>query len=145
MIYSIPVNKLFDKLNENWGGDRGKKWLDVNHIQKSEYRNGQLNGNSCKKLLEKLSNLKTQVPKRLWKYIVALDKFNEVRKSCFGQVLNPNYKQKIEDFKKAYEKLNIPMTNKVHVLVVHVPEYCDKKKQALGVDSEQALYVYKIV
>ena len=42
------------------------------------------------------------------------------------------------EFKKAYEKLNIPMTNKVHVLVAHVADFCEKKNKGLGFFSEQA-------
>ena len=56
-------------------------------------------------LLEKLHLLKTQVPKRLQKYVAALEMFNLVRISCFGQELIPGYEKHIVNFKKAYEKL----------------------------------------
>ena len=132
------MNKIFDVLNQNWGKNRGYKWLEKNSIQRIEYRNGQMNGNDCKKLLQKLSKLKSQLPRRLWKFVTALEKFNKVRLSCFSQELLPSFKQDIMEFKKAYEKLNIPMTNKVHVLVAHVADFCEKKNKGLGFFSEQA-------
>ena len=137
-IIIISVNKIFDLLVENWGESLAKKWLKDNSIQREDYRNGQLNGNACKKLLEKLENLRSQVPRRLGKYIEALSLFNDVRKSCFGQDLLPSFKLDIERFKKAYERLGVPFTNKVHVLVEHVPEFCDQTKRGLGFYSEQA-------
>ena len=114
------------------------KWLEENNIQREDYRNGQMNGNACKKLLEKLEKLRSQTPRRLGKYVDALAQFNEVRKSCFGQELLPNYKLEIVKFKNAFEKLNVPFTNKIHVLLEHVPQFCDKMGKGLGFFSEQA-------
>ena len=132
------MNKIFDLLNQNWGNNRGYDWLQANNIMKTDYRNGQMDGNNCKMLLEKLHLLKTQVPKRLQKYVAALEMFNLVRISCFGQELIPGYEKHIVNFKKAYEKLGVPMTNKVHVLVAHVADFCKKTGKGLGFFSEQA-------
>ena len=132
------MNKIFSVLNQNWGDNRGYKWLEDVGIQKIEYRDGQMNGNNCKKLLESLSKLQKVLPKRLWIYVGALQAFNKVRLSCFGNDLSPGFKRDISNFKKAYEKLNIPMTNKVHILVAHVAEFCEKTGRGLGYFSEQA-------
>ena len=132
------MNKIFGLLDENWGKHRGLEWLQDNHIQRQDYRNGELNGNACKKVLKKLDKLRKKVPKRLLKFVAALEKFEIVRTSCFGQVLDPNFKTHIANFKKAYEKLGVPMTNKVHVLVAHVPQFCDRTGKSLGFFSEQA-------
>ena len=97
-----------------------------------------MNGNACKKLLEKLEKLRSDVPRRLGIYVTALEKFNKVRASCFGQTLNPSFEHDIAAFRKSYEKLGVPMTNKVHVLVTHVVEFCLKRRKGLGFYSEQA-------
>ena len=125
-------------LNQNWGDNKGLKWLEKNNIQREDYRNGQLNGNACKKLLENLNKLRSQLPRKLRKYVNALDAFNNVRKSCFGQTLEPDFKTNILLFQQAYDCLGVPYTNKVHVLIDHVPYFCDLKKKGLGFFSEQA-------
>ena len=132
------MNKIFGLLNDSWGGNRGGEWLQKNHIQKQNYRNGELDGNACKKILLKLKQLRSQVPRRLSRFVEALDSFNYVREACFGQELDPNFKIYIANFEKAYKKLNVPMTNKVHVLVAHVPDFCERKGRGLGYYSEQA-------
>ena len=132
------MNKIFELLNQNWGDNQGYKWLERNNIQREDYRNCQMNGNACKNLLEKLDKLRSQIPRRLGKYVEALSLFNEVRKSCFGQELLPSFKLDIARFRKAYEKLGVPFTNKVHVLVEHVPVFCDQMQKGLGYFSEQA-------
>ena len=125
-------------MNENWGGNKGFKLLEKYSIQREEYRDGSLNGNACKKLLLKLASIKPQVPKRLWKYISALEAFEKVRISCFSQILHSNFKEDITKFAKAYDKLDIPRTNKVHILIDHVPDFCEKHQRGLGYFSEQA-------
>ena len=80
------------------------------------------------------------VPRRLWHFIGALQAFNKVRISCFGQILSPGYKRDIANFEKAYKKLNISVTNKVHILIDHVPQFCDRVQKGLGFFSEQARY-----
>ena len=136
--FLILVNKLFDVLNEEWGNDLAYEFLEEFSIQKKDYRDGNMNGNACKKLLGKLSILKRRVPRKLRKYVEALGAFEKVRQSCFGQDLLPSYRADIQDFREAYEKLNIAMTNKVHVLVDHVADFCEKHQKGLGFFSEQA-------
>ena len=138
------MNKVFDLLNEKWGENRGYQWLEENNIQRTDYRQGQMNGNACKDLLQKLSLLRSRVPKRLLPYIAALEDFNKVRISCFGQVLSSTYKADIKAFEKSYKKLGAPMTNKIHVLVAHVTQFCEKHGKGLGFYSEQARYFFQI-
>ena len=97
-----------------------------------------MNGNACKKVLLKLDSLRRHVPRRLSKFVSALEEFETVRNSCFGQELHPDYKLNIIRFSKAYDQLGVPRTNKVHILVDHVPDFCDSKGKGLGFYSEQA-------
>ena len=41
-------------------------------------------------------------------------------------------------FSKAYDLLGVPRTNKVHILIDHVPDFCEAKQKGLGYFSEQA-------
>ena len=71
--------------------------------------------------------------------VKTLDAFNEVRKSCFGQTCDPNYKEHIKKFAHAYLELKINITPKVHCVIVHIPQFLDKHPgQGLGKFSEQA-------
>ena len=131
-------------MNENWGENRGGAWLEKNNIQKQNYRNGELDGNACKKILLKLDQLRSQVPRRLARFVDALEAFNKVREACFSQELDPGFKIYISNFEKAYKKLGVPMTNKVHILVAHVPDFCERNGMGLGFFSEQARYKQKV-
>lgn len=97
-----------------------------------------MNGNACKKVLLKLDKLRQDVPRRLSKYVTALEEFEKVRNSCFSQTLEPDFHLKIVKFSKAYDELGVPRTNKVHILVDHVPEFCIAMQMGLGFFSEQA-------
>ena len=140
--------KLFADLNTKWGDNRGIKWANSQGIRLKPYRGGSLEGNQCTKLLKpkKLEDLKSKVPDELKKFVYALQKFDLVRQSCFGQELTFNYKSTIEEFKKAYLSLGISITPKVHAIIgtktgpleSHVIAFCDLKGKGLGYYSEQA-------
>ena len=98
----------------------------------------QLNGNAAKKVLEKLDDLESKVPDHLQIFVVALRAFDAVRKACFGQVLDPSYLMAIENFRIAYLALGIKITPKVHIVLEHVGEFCERHGQGLGFFSEQA-------
>ena len=140
--------KLFSELNTKWKDNRGIKWANSQGIHLKPYRGGSLEGNQCTKLLKpkKLEDLKSKVPKELKKFVDALQKFDLVRQSCFGQDLAFNYKSTIAEFNKAYLSLGISITSKVHAIIgtrtgpleSHVILFCDLKGKGLGFYSEQA-------
>ena len=81
---------------------------------------------ACNKLLGKLSNLESSIPRRsLMKYIQVLKDFDRVRICCFGLELVPTYQSVIEIFRKSYINLDLPMTNSFHILTEHVPQICE--------------------
>ena len=53
--------------------------------------------------------------------------------------LDPEYDTYIRKFKEVYKDLGITITPKVHILTEHVPEFCKKHNNSLGLYSEQAL------
>lgn len=132
------VNRIFDSLNQQWGEGKAYEWGMNNGIIRVAYRGGNMEGNQCRKLLLKLNLLEKVLPKSLHSYLKALKDFDRVRLSCFGQTLQAGYEQSIDDFHKSYLDLKIPVTPKVHALIVHVKQFCKKNNVSLGPYSEQS-------
>ena len=132
------TNHIFDKLNKHWGDDKAYKWANENSIVRAEYRGGSLEGNQCKKLLEKSGKLAEELPSNFRQYAFVLQQFNLVRKPCFGKVLDSNYQSHIHQFEQMYRKLDISVTPKAHCVFQHVIQFCSQKNLGLGVYSEQA-------
>ena len=69
--------------------------------------------------------------------------FNNVRKQCFGMVLDPVYQNSIREFALLWLKCDRSITLKCHVLFVHVVQFLNFAKDAypgkgLGFWAEQA-------
>jgi len=109
-------------------------------IVKRKIHGGEFNGNMCKKILQNLSILDELVRDnvRLVNFVECLKSLNEVRIACFGSVLRGGFADRIKYFQKSYLKLNVSVTTSVHVLIVHVPQFCSYHKAPLGHYSEQA-------
>ena len=132
------VSKILTELDNEWKNEKVQNWLKNNNITMQNYYRFNLNGNSCKKILQKADDLRRELPMRLKKFADCLVQFNLVRLSCFSKVLNPSYKSEIMKFRAAYKKLNIPQTTKIHIVCVHVSHFCEKFGVGLGYFSEQA-------
>jgi len=141
------TNKLYDlldeRLKENDCTITAEDWSKPLNCPRSEHHGGQFTGEHCVKLLENTKALyallKTanclSVGGSIGK---ALEAFNTVRKSCFGQTCSTSYKEDIENFAHAYLNAKAPITVKVHCTVVHVPQFLDLfPGKGLGVWSEQ--------
>ena len=142
------VNKLYDlldeRLKENDCSITAESWSKPLNCPRSEHHGGQFNGEQCVKLLENTKALNAllktanamSVGGRIGK---ALEEFNAVRKSCFGQTCSPFYKIDIENFAHAWLNAKAPIIVKVHCTVVHVPQFLDMHpEKGLGWWSEQA-------
>ena len=93
---------------------------------------------ACKKLLTRIDSLRAMCPLRCLRYVTALEDFNLVVNSCFGETLNPQFRRHIEKFRDSYMALGIQVTPKVHAVFYHVGEFCSSNNCSLGVWSEQA-------
>ena len=76
-------------------------------------------------------------------HLSALKAFSKVVGSCFGFVLDPDYKAHIDEFKDVWQSLvdadsSFSFFYKVHVLVCHVPEFIARQRSPLGPYSAQA-------
>ena len=80
------------------------------------------------------------LPRELACFADALSKFNTVVSGCFGTGLEAsfNYPAEILSFEKAFLKLGISITPKVHAVIAHLPKWLDLGKGPLGNYSEQA-------
>ena len=113
-------------------------WLKRSNVQQSSYHGGTLQGNSCKRLLEKLDILESMCPLECLPFLAALKAFKEVVASCFGLTLKPDYIEEIRSFRSRYLDLEINVTPKVHAVFFHITEFCEKHGVGLGIYSEQA-------
>lgn len=106
------VNRLFNELNRQLRDIAGcdleaDDWARALNANRASYHGGDFNGNQCCKLLQGLDVLDrmlqdceafSAVP-----IAFALRCFRNVKDSCFGCVLQPDYKQRIEQFQEAYK------------------------------------------
>ena len=97
-----------------------------------------MEGNQCCQLLMKTDLLEKDLPHDMQHFVKALKDFDQVRRSCFGQILHEDYVQAILDFQESFMELGIRVTPKIHALFVHVKQFCSKNKLPLGAFSEQA-------
>lgn len=115
-------------------------WTKQCNVTREVTRGGSgFNGNSCKMLLTKLDSLRAMCPIGCLPYIKALDDFRLVVKSCFGEVLDPNFSNHIENFQESYMDLGISITPKIHAIFYHVKDFCTEQQTSLGFFSEQAM------
>ena len=131
------VNNTLASIDKEW---LPKNSLD-NWISDVKLERGQfgLNGNSARDLLNKhLSDLEDSVPLSCLKYVRILQALKEVKDACFSKELLPWYRQSIAKFKGAFEKNNIKVYPKAHIIIDHVGDFCEKERQGLGLFSEQS-------
>lgn len=133
------VNGLFTHMSNKFEAT-ALKWAKICNVERQVMYggDGSFNGNDCGKLLNKLDILRNLCPLECLKFVQAFDDFKKVVKACFSNTLHPNYTSYIDDFKRSYLDLEIPITPKVHCVFVHIKEFCEKHKIGLGLVSEQA-------
>ena len=81
------------------------------------------------------------MPGDLSAFLDTFKAFRDIVDSCFGFSLDPNFKHVCAKFSSQYRKLqdefNLTMPNKIHVMAVHVVEFCEIVGKGLGEFSEQ--------
>lgn len=96
-------------------------------------------GNACKKLLEKVDVLRSLSCINCVKYVQCFKDLQIVVDSFFSINLKSNNTKSIDDFRKSYCNLNIPITPKIHAIFFHVSDFCTKTGRGLGYFSEQSV------
>ena len=82
---------------------------------------GEFQANSARHLLNSLNSL--GFPKCLT--FECFQSFQEVVRSCFGTFRNATFAEDVINFKRCWEKLNIPVTTKVHIVICHVVPFLE--------------------
>ena len=83
--------------------------------------------------------LPVKLPRKLKFFGYALKTFNQVRKSCFGEELDGDYREKIAAFESAFRDIGLdlqPVTPKVHVVLHHLADFVEENGP-LGQFNEQ--------
>ena len=122
----LGLNSLLMELYKVWPPILD--WLASKHIVLEPYHGGQtLEGNECNKVLKNLDSLADVIPPHLSVFLDALKCFRDVVESCFGFVLDPNFKQALERFRAQMkflkDQFKVFMTNKMHIICIHVEEF----------------------
>lgn len=133
------VNTIYDHIHDAFNNE-ALAWAKSCNVEKSVTQAGAgFNGNACKKLLDRLDVLRASCPIGCLKFVKALDDFQSVVKSCFGQHLDPNFEISLLNFKDSFLDLNVSVTPKIHAVFYHVGDFCRKHQKALGFYSEQTM------
>ena len=112
-------------------------------IIKDPFNNKDYNGNYCEKILKNLDLLEKNVNHELKPFSEVLQAIKDIKDSCFGPKLNPNYQTAIDRFEKCwyeiYIEFDISFSNKCHVLIEHVPQAIQRTVKSLYHSSEQVV------
>ena len=120
----------FTAIEKQWP-DIADEWARRCHVQKDVQYGGTFDGNSCRLLLRNCDLLDSIINDLASKrYVTAFKMLDKVVHSCFGNVLESDYKESVLSFKLAYLDLGISVTPKVHAIFYHIVEFCE-----LGLDD----------
>lgn len=110
------------------------------------YHGGVFVGNQVSKLLKNIDSLQLLARQHsnfmVQPVIEALRCLGKVKTACFGSELKPNYHQVLAEFRKAVADmahLGCSVTPKIHYILFHVGEWCDREKIGMAKHSEQTL------
>ena len=142
------VNSVMNVIIEIWGLDETLKWCQDNYIIRRGYHGGQFDGNNSKKILERLADLADYCPSNCLPLIDLLRSFLPIVSGCFGSVLDPHYRSLIADFRQMFVRaqrhvdalklgVSLSVTWKIHVLIVHLPDFIDRVGCSMARFSEQ--------
>ena len=120
-----------------------EQWSKQLHLVREKYFSKTFEGNECKKLLDNVPMLEQicegmSASTKVWKIISAFKSFRSVVHSCFGQELEPSYREDIAKFTADYMAIGIRITPKVHMVMDHVGDFCASHNCGLGRFSEQS-------
>ena len=132
------TNTLLFKANALEGFDLVIKWANNLNCYQEKFGSKQFNGERCVTLLNNMESLIKVLPRKLKFFGKALKAFNQVRKSCFGDDLDEDYKQKIEEFESVFRSIgpDQPVFPKAHIVFHHLADFIEEHGP-LGPFNEQ--------
>ena len=113
------------------------------HLIREDYFGKTFEGNETNKLLKHIGELTSLIPENVQIFIDTFESLDEVKKACFGFVLDDDHKVKTrkmeENWKILYSEFYVDITNKCHVIFDHVEQFIDRFKRPLGEFREQVV------
>ena len=136
----LSLNHILVELTKVW--PPLLDWLKSLHITLEPYHGGStLEGNECNKVLKNLDSLAEVIPSQFSLFFATLTSFRDVISSCFGFVLDPYFKNVLARFRDKFQLLSnnfgVSITNKIHIISIHVQQFCELTGKGLGEYSEQ--------
>ena len=136
--------------NKGEGEKFMNEFLKREDISKCVYQgSNSFEGNQARKLLKCVDKLERDVKHLLdfetatkaLPFVESLRLLDKVFTACFGQALDPDYKECIDAFSGQYRTLGITITPKIHIIEQHVVEFLRAKGETAGLGfwSEQAM------
>ena len=136
------------KLLESKFPDQVNEWAKYSNAPRNPYHGGVFEGNGCKSLVDNVDYLQMLLEKAPNKdtdfalsIIDVLRKFKQVRHSCFGKELLPDYASDLHKYSEALDHLvskhGVSIILKNHIAKYHVTKWCEKNQVGLGARSEQ--------
>ena len=120
-----------------------EQWPQEIFCNEKPYHGGEFVGNDIRDLLAKVDILERIVCNhakfQAMQFVRLLRAFRDVIKQCFGADLHQNYRDSIDEFKSALFATGMRITPKMHIIIFHIPQWCDHFKKSLGAYSEQTL------
>ena len=97
-----------------------------------------LSGKQIEKLLDTIYRLQTFLGPNspVQEYVDAFYALKEVKESCFGKIVYDDYKDSIRKLIDCWEKMELSVTPKAHVVFCHVPQFIEKYGKGLGIYAE---------
>ena len=140
-IMERTVNHLYKDIERQDGAEEaGRVVTDMLKISKC-VQNNAFNGNACRKIINNWHLFYEVLPVNLKPLAEGLRLLNIVVLSCFGQKLEENARQSIQNLEDHYKLLisdyGLSVTVKFHKLFTHVLPFCDERQKGLGLFSEQ--------
>lgn len=148
------TNRLYDYLEKYLSSLitdlKAEDWNTMLGFQRPKHHGGQFKGGQCSKLLISVDVLEQQISSaRLLEDVYSktlttcFKCFQMVKVKCLGMVLEPSFKESIEESRSAYLALGETVSPKVYGLIVHNPEFLDSMQtkypgKGLGFWSDQA-------
>ena len=112
--------------------------LKHNNISRGSYHGGAFEGNAMRKITLMVEQIGFPISNSSY---IALKRFSEVVRTCFGQQIRGDYKLAIFQFEEAFKFTGLNCSTKVHIVCRHVIPFITKflpVGMGLGAVSEQA-------
>ena len=120
-----------------------QKFLLENHIPKEAYHGGELTGEHCDMVMDKIEKLEEIYPDEHKSIIDGFKATQMVNKSLCGRVLKENWKESLASFEEnilfLHGKYSLSITPKLHILMDHVGDYIEMTGKPLGYISDQTV------